>query len=155
MRVDVKRESGNLRIKPLTAIPVVQVNDTISTRTINNVLVYDQIANALTDDDGNARTQQRGDHKVVFFAITNSNNIIVRGSHLDTDQDGLLDHWETGGIDFNQDGTVDLALHQAPFSANVNRKDLFVEIDYMEGGGHTHRPDRKPDNTALAGPSVF
>lgn len=119
-------------MKPATAIPVVQVNDTIGTRTITNVMVYDQIANALTDDAGNSRTQRRGDHKVAFWASTNSGNIIVRGSHLDTDEDALLDHWETMGIDFNGNGTPDLALHQAPFNANPNRKDVFVEIDYME-----------------------
>jgi uncharacterized repeat protein (TIGR01451 family) len=156
IRVDVRNEGGTLRLKPSTAIPVIQVNDTIGTRTISDVMVYDQIANALTDDAGTSRTQRRGDHKVAFWASTNSGNIIVRGSHLDTDEDALLDHWETMGIDFNGNGgTPDLALHQPPFSANPNRKDIFVEIDYMEGGGHTHRPDRTPSNTALVGATVL
>lgn len=156
IRVDVKNESGTLRVKPSTAIPVVQINDTIGARTITNVLVYDQIANALTDDAGISRTQRRGDHKVAFWASTNSGNIIVRGSHLDSDEDGLFDHWETMGIDFDGNGgTPDLALHQAPFNANPNRKDIFIEIDYLEGGGHTHRPDRTPGNTPLVGATVL
>ena len=159
IRVDVKNEGGALRLKPSTAIPVIQVNDTLGTRTITDVQVYDPIANALTDDAGNSRTQRRGDHKVAFWASTTSStgtaNIIVRGSHLDTDEDALLDHWETMGIDFNGNGTIDLPLNQAPFNANPNRKDVFVEIDYMEGGGHTHRPDRTPSNTPLVGATVL
>jgi uncharacterized repeat protein (TIGR01451 family) len=62
---------------------------------------------------------------------------VARISCVDTDGDGLCDEWETAGIDFNRDGTVDLRLHQPPFNANPRRKDLFVEIDYMdctEGG---------------------
>ena len=154
IRVDIKTESGSIRPKPATAFPVIQVNDTIGTRTVTNVAVYDQIANALTDDAGNTRTQHRGDHKVAFWAATNSGNIIVRGSHMDTDEDSLLDHWETTGIDFDNNGSIDLALHQAPFSANPNHKDLFVEIDYMENTDHTHRPDRKPDKSTLASPNT-
>lgn len=149
IRVDV--ETGTRRVKPSTAIPVIQLNDRIGTFTVNNVAVYDQIANAATNDAGVARTQSPGDHKVVFWAATSAGtNIIVRGSHLDTDGDGLLDHWESGGIDFNGDSSIDLQLNQAPFSANVNRRDVFVEIDYMQGT-HTHRPDRRPNNTTFAG----
>jgi uncharacterized repeat protein (TIGR01451 family) len=158
MRVDVKRVGGNLLIKPFTAIPVVQINDTISTRTVTNMAVYDQIANATTNDAGTARTQVPGDHKVCFWASTSSGNIIVRGSHMDSDEDGLLDSAETNGIDFNGDGTIDLALNAAPFNANPNHKDLFVEIDYMEvpgATGHTHRPDRRPDNNPLTGATVL
>lgn len=155
IRVDVKNEGSGPRVKPLTAKPVIQLNDRIGTFTVNNIGVYDQIANAATNDAGAARTQRRGDHKVVFWAgTTASTNIIVRGSHLDTDEDGLLDHWESTGIDFNGDNSIDLQLHQAPFNANVNRKDVFVEIDYMQGA-HTHRPDRRPNNTPLVGATVL
>jgi hypothetical protein len=58
----------------------------------------------------------------------------------DSDGDGLLNSWETNGIDINGDGTIDLALNLPPFNANPNRYDIFVEIDYMEGT-HSHRPD--------------
>ena len=151
IRVDVKIEGGVLRVKPSAARPVIQVNDRIGAFTITNVAVYDQIANASTNDAGTARTPRRHDHKVAFWASTNSGNIIVRGSHLDTDEDGLLDHWESTGIDFDGNNTIDLQLNQAPFNANVNRKDVFVEIDYMQGS-HTHRPDRRPNNTTLGTP---
>jgi hypothetical protein len=50
---------------------------------------------------------------------------------LDSDADGLLDTWETNGIDVNHDGTVDLALNAAPFGANKDKRDIFVEVDFM------------------------
>ncbi len=82
-------------------------------------------------------------------------------AHLDTDGDGLLDHWEQFGIDFNSDGVVDLDLSSLDpvSSANPNRKDVFVEIDYMctgtisaagdcsiAAGQHTHQPGRNPNS---------
>lgn len=152
MRVDMKREAGVLLARHSFAIPVIQVNDLIGTRTVNDISVYDPIANATTNDAGVARTERPGDHKITFAAGTNTGRIIVRGSHLDTDEDGLLDHWESSGIDFNGDGgTVDLALHQAPFNANPNRKDLFVEIDYMPGvaSGPGAHPSHQPIATGL------
>ena len=152
MRVDMKREAGVLLARHSNAIPVIQVNDVIGTRTVNDISIYDPIANATTNDAGTARTERPGDHKVTFAAGTNTGRIIVRGSHMDTDEDGLLDHWESSGIDFNGDGgTVDLALHQTPFSADPNRKDLFVEIDYMPGiaSGTGAHPSHQPIATGL------
>lgn len=66
----------------------------------------------------------------------------------DRDGDALCDDWETGGIDYDGDGTVDLALNSSPFNANMNHKDLFAEIDWMDcnQGGcvmfdtHNHQP---------------
>jgi hypothetical protein len=48
---------------------------------------------------------------------------------VDTDGDGLPDEWERegGGIDSNDDGEIDLSLHE--LGARPNRKDLFLEID--------------------------
>lgn len=63
------------------------------------------------------------------------------GADTDNDRDGLLDGWETSGIDFNNDGLVDLDL--PAMGADPNHKDIFVEIDYMELSGlsgHTHKP---------------
>ncbi|MCK2214884.1 hypothetical protein MF672_013945 [Actinomadura sp. ATCC 31491] len=53
----------------------------------------------------------------------------------DSDGDGLMNGWETptGGLDVDHDGTVDLALGQAPYDALPYRKDLFVEADHMRG----------------------
>jgi hypothetical protein len=52
----------------------------------------------------------------------------------DTDGDGLLDSWESenGGIDINADGVIDLDLYA--LGARPDHKDLFVEIDVMDGG---------------------
>jgi hypothetical protein len=50
---------------------------------------------------------------------------------LDSDGDGLLDTWETNGIDVDHDHTVDLPLHQPPYNADPNKRDIFVEVDYM------------------------
>jgi hypothetical protein len=46
----------------------------------------------------------------------------------DTDGDGLLDTWETNGIDANNDGVIDFRLPQA----NAMHKNLYVEVDYMQ-----------------------
>src|SRR5262249_16708632 len=60
----------------------------------------------------------------------------------DTDGDGIWDNWESpgGGIDANYDGQIDLDLYA--LGARPNRKDIFVEIDYMSG--------QKPDEDALS-----
>jgi hypothetical protein len=47
----------------------------------------------------------------------------------DTDGDGLIDCWETDGIDSDGNGSVDLVLP----NANPNQKNLYVELDYMSG----------------------
>jgi hypothetical protein len=54
----------------------------------------------------------------------------------DADGDGLLDTWETDGIDYDHDGTVDLVLSGAdPF-----HKDLYLEVDWMQDE-HSHAPE--------------
>lgn len=61
------------------------------------------------------------------------------GSTVDTDGDGLLDCWETGGVDANGDGTIDLVLYDDDGDGTVEaselpsamHKDIYVEIDYM------------------------
>jgi hypothetical protein len=61
----------------------------------------------------------------------------------DTDGDGLVDAWERDGYDHDGDGTVDVDL--PAMGAKVRKKDIFLEIDYMETAGHTH----KPKNSAI------
>lgn len=52
----------------------------------------------------------------------------------DADGDGLLDSWESEGrgIDANGDGTIDLDLYA--LGARPDHKDIFVEVDVMNGG---------------------
>jgi len=57
---------------------------------------------------------------------------------VDSDNDGLLDIWETNGYDADNNGTPDINL--AALGANRLRKDLFLELDYLQGAGHTHAP---------------
>jgi hypothetical protein len=58
---------------------------------------------------------------------------IVAETNGDRDGDGLLDNWETDGIDGDCDGTVDFDL--AALGADPNHKDLFIEVDAMSGSG--------------------
>ena len=48
----------------------------------------------------------------------------------DSDGDGLPDDWETNGVDYDKDGTVDLDL--PAMGADPKHKDLFIEVDHME-----------------------
>jgi hypothetical protein len=49
-------------------------------------------------------------------------------SVVDTAGDGLADAWKTRGIDYNQDGIIDLTLN-----VNPKHKNLFVEVVAMAG----------------------
>jgi uncharacterized delta-60 repeat protein len=66
---------------------------------------------------------------VRFNSVTS--NTPPPASNRDTDGDGLLDSWETTGIDANGDGVIDLNL--AALGADPNVPDIFVEIDAMSG----------------------
>ncbi len=131
IRVDVQHQlAGSGRVyKPFTPIPVVQIGDRLGPDTITGLAVYDPIANAAHDESGVIRTMRRGDHRVTFWASTNNGQVIIRGNHLDSDQDGLLDHWETTGIDMDQDGVVDLKL--SDFGADIFTRDLFLQVDWV------------------------
>jgi peptidoglycan hydrolase-like protein with peptidoglycan-binding domain len=52
----------------------------------------------------------------------------------DTDNDDLLDVWETTGMDLDNNGVVELDLKK--LGADPNHKDIFVEVDFMQ----LHRP---------------
>jgi uncharacterized repeat protein (TIGR01451 family) len=49
----------------------------------------------------------------------------------DSDGDGLLDVWELNGVDTDNDGVIDIDL--PAMGANPQHKDLFVELDWMQG----------------------
>lgn len=99
--------------------------------TINSFLVYDPVANVAIDDTGMPRTQRRGDHQIAFRAVSGSDTVVIRARHLDSDEDGLFDHWEAagGGIDIDQDGTAELDLNA--LGANPSIRDVFIEIDWI------------------------
>jgi hypothetical protein len=168
LRVDMKSENGTIREKPFRPTPVIQIGDNLgsATRQVTGISIYDPIALVATDDAGQSRLQYRPEHRLAFQASTvnggSNETAIVRATYTDGDEDGLADHWERTGIDFNQDGTTDLALNMplpgdpSGNGADPNRKDVFVEIDYMQSTAlsRTHRPDYSPGtNTPLAVPT--
>ncbi len=59
------------------------------------------------------------------------NGFLLKLMGEDSDGDGLLDTWEKYGIDYNNDGIVELDL--PALGADWQHKDLFVEVDYMQG----------------------
>jgi hypothetical protein len=99
--------------------------------------------------------------------------IAVFRTSPDTDGDGLWDDWEQFGIDTDGNGTIDLDLpNLLPVDLNgdgdtadpgertsVNRKDIFLEIDYMDcaiaggdcvaGDTHTHQPSATVTNAVI------
>jgi len=142
-RVDVENELNSpfgIVFHPRGAIRVAQIGDLVQGLTISQISVFDPIALAGADDAGALRTMRRGDHYVAFWAADTSNNqMILRGSHLDSDQDGLLDHWETDGIDIDGDGTPELDLKA--MGADPKARDVFLEIDWLaDQTDHVHTP---------------
>lgn len=134
IRVDVENDLADSSVRvyhPRTAISVAQIGDKIGNNVVASLGAFDDLGNAAKDEDtGDIRTMRRGDHRVAFWASTaNGNQVIVRANHLDSDQDGLLDHWETTGIDMDQDGVVD--LNMANMGADVNVRDIFLDIDWI------------------------
>ncbi len=114
-------------------IPVVQIGDTIhstANHVVSAISVHDPLGQANYDATPAARAARNGDHRVAFWASVDggANQMIVAGEHLDSDQDGLLDHWETSGIDLDGTGTIDLNL--AAMGADPFKRDLFMQIDW-------------------------
>jgi len=132
MRIDIEKELESpfsLRIHPTTPVAVAQLGDTIDGGTVEAMTLYDPLATPLTDADGLPRMPHFGDHYVAFTALTDAGAKVVRAAMLDTDGDGLMDHWETRGIDMDLDGQADLELHH--MGADPLHKDLFLEIDWL------------------------
>ncbi|MCY2989632.1 MAG: hypothetical protein NTY19_17410, partial [Planctomycetota bacterium] len=149
VRVDSQRElqaPQNRVFHPTSPIPVVQLGDTVSGAEVVDFELSDPIAVAAYDPSGATRTVQVGDHYLAFWvglqpALGPTVSQVIRASHLDTDGDGLLDHWEEpgGGIDIDQDGTVDLDLNA--MGASPTHQDLFLEVDWLaDQSSHHHEP---------------
>ena len=118
-------------------VPVAQVGDTIVTpsgaRVLTAVSVNDPIALASFDDGGNPRIGSAlTDHRVAYVGTAGADVFVVRASSVDSDADGLLDHWERagGGLDVDSDGMIDWS--PGADGANPFAKDLFVEYDWMD-----------------------
>ena len=102
---------------------------------------------AVVGDDGD-------NTKVAIYAVdTGSLAPIAARSFLkvrwrpnvtDTDGDGLLDTWETAGIDADGNGSIDVDL--PAMGADSQHKDIFVELDYMP----PHRLDQAGIDSVVA-----
>lgn len=115
-----------------TPLPVVQEGDSIDGSIIDSVVLWDPLAFPTNKPPvGAPHFTAPGDHFVAFASETSSGVRVFRAGRLDTDSDGLPDHWEEpgGGIDIDGDGTVDLDLPR--LGANPWRRDLFLEIDWQ------------------------
>lgn len=62
--------------------------------------------------------------------------------NVDNDGDSLCDNWETTGIDFDGNGTIDFT----PPGANLNQPDVYVEVDWM----NQHQPNPDSINDVIA-----
>lgn len=88
------------------------------------------------DQFSNGARRSTGDSDLEWFGPTAGGekgqielSIRTIGGEEDTDGDGLLDRWEVFGADRDGDGEVDVTLP----GADPMRKDLFVELDRMQG----------------------
>ncbi len=158
VRVDLETElaGANLSFDANGALPVAQVGDMIPTpggaAQIDSLTLYDPIANVTLDTTGMARTVRRGDHQLVFQAGSAGDQIVVRAVSIDSDEDGLYDHWERagGGIDVDQDGSADLVLNL--LGASPTMRDLFLEVDWTRPRNDAVNPNysMEPAEGALA-----
>jgi hypothetical protein len=72
-----------------------------------------------------------GDRRVELGGVT------LTADFVDSDGDGLPDHWETGGFDSDCDPDNGVDVDLVAMGANPNHKDLFLEIDWMPGAEPT------------------
>jgi uncharacterized repeat protein (TIGR01451 family) len=63
---------------------------------------------------------------------------LLAATPQDSDGDGLFDVWEMEDTDLNGDGVIDIG---PSLGADPNRKDIYVEVDWMEDENHSHKPD--------------
>jgi len=162
LRVDAERElspPNRLTIDQFhvtSPIPVVQEGDWIDGGTVDALTLYDPLSLAPVGVDLNPRTPYRGDHFAAFSALTRDGVKVVRAALLDTDGDGLMDHWETRGIDIDWDGNLELDLPK--MGADPFHKDLFLEVDWAidrTEGGHKNWANKFPPYTAQGMAEMF
>lgn len=160
VQVDLVRQGGSLVEKPHRPMVVIQQLDKlgdfvvseISTDVANPALdgSYAQLASARLNLDKTVRAQTRGEHRVALYVKDLADTtMVVLAERLDSDEDGLPDHWEEKstasvkrGIDFDQDGTIDLELAKL-YGVKPKQKDILVEYDFMAAADHSHEPHEK------------
>ncbi|WP_163785172.1 hypothetical protein [Myxococcus vastator] len=139
--------SSSARLTPERPRPVVQVGDNMGAETVASLgetgqPVFAQVTNAPFSLSGTVRNKRDlADHRLgYYFTATSGKQFIVRAERLDTDDDGLPDHVEEHGMDFDQNGTIDLDLPSL-YGVKPDGKDIIVELDYLvAAGNHSHKP---------------
>ena len=84
-----------------------------------------------TDPSGNATFLSFIPSKYKYISATATDSVgnTSEFSMVSSAADGIADSWKVKGIDVNGDGTIDFT----PPDASVNRKDVYVEVDAMDG----------------------
>lgn len=158
LRIDLESclAGGNVIAHDYSPTPVVQVGDTIGGSTVEDCVLYDPLSAPAVDLDLQPYTYSRGDHFVAFSIQTASGVQVVRAARLDDDSDGLMDHWETQGLDVDFDGEADLDL--PAMGADPRHKDVFLEVDWTADrsrGGTRPWRNRLPPYTAQGMAEMF
>jgi uncharacterized repeat protein (TIGR01451 family) len=132
--------AGDLNGDSFDELVVGQAAQTSQTTDTGSIHIYTPPSSPVGSFFASSPSFHKGD---VLAAGTRTTNSI-----LDSDDDGLPDIWETTGIDFDQDGQIDLDL--PTLGANPMRRDVFVEIDAFAcsvamgdcaaGDVHSHLP---------------
>lgn len=143
--------SGGQRPSASTAPAISGDGRWVAYNAAGGIFLYDQMSERTTQITTNGYSPAISLNSCAVFFASNDASLVasdtnfatdVFASGADSDGDSLCDHWESAGIDGNGDGSSDFPIQGAPYNANPNHKDLFLEIDYMVGaGGETHRPD--------------
>lgn len=149
--------AGDINGDSVDEVIVGQAAQTSQTTDTGSIVIYAPPASPVTGFFAGATSFHKGDVLAAGTRVTNS--------ILDSDDDGLPDIWETSGIDFDQDGTIDLDL--PALNADPLHRDVFVEIDAFAcsvaggdcaaGDTHSHLPlltDLNPVIAAFAAAPV-
>lgn len=125
-------EDDIIDINPIDSVQEVVAIVDLATCTWNVEGMQDGFISVVEGDGdiGHVDTFGGGQHGRLFFGIS-------CGASGDIDSDGIPDTVERLGI-VNSEGTQ--LVDMAALGADPCRADVAVMIDFMEGGGHSHRP---------------